>query len=343
MYLEKWGYIIVNGLKRSAKQFRSRYGNMPFKVRFVYVDCFSYSGFYAPENKNGEPSLGSPIIGVKALDAIHKYAEETAGFSPEIFSVLIEQEPRVYRELRSNLNELGYGNRVRETTNFSSLLTNEIALVQGDCLAHIDDLKAFTSQEFSFAFYLLDPYGSKGIPLSMVGPIVSQDRCDVMINFQYLNLERRSGSAINDIPELSEHNRHLDELFGTDAWREIPELYYGELFDKRSVRMEGELVDYYHKRLQDIDDELAIKSIRLRFPDRNRTMFYLFLTTHDPSGALALNEILDKASYREHELRESHTLQVKKGGQVSLFGDEVEDPGKPVIKRPEKNLVADTI
>lgn len=52
-----------------------------------------------------------------------------------------------------------------------------------------------------------------------------------------------------------------------------------------------------------MDKSLVSKLVNLRFGDKERTMFYLFLTTHDPSGALELNRILYEAKYLEYELR----------------------------------------
>lgn len=53
-------------------------------------------------------------------------------------------------------------------------------------------------------------------------------------------------------------------------------------------------------------------------------MFYLFLTTHDPTGALKLNEILDNAKLREFELRQRYRIareleQATDRGQLTLL------------------------
>lgn len=49
--------------------------------------------------------------------------------------------------------------------------------------------------------------------------------------------------------------------------------------------------------------ESAKKDVDLQFPEMKRTIFYLFLTTHDPTGALALNKTLYEAKLFEHEIR----------------------------------------
>lgn len=107
--------------------------------------------------------------------------------------------------------------------------------------------------------------------------------------------------------------------------------------------MEGELIELYQLTLQELDPELALKTIRLLFTDKDRTMFYLLLTTHDPTGALALNEILDNAESREYELREEHKNVVKKQGQLSLFESGMDDPAKPTAKNPDHTHIANLI
>ncbi len=67
--------------------------------------------------------------------------------------------------------------------------------------------------------------------------------------------------------------------------------------------MEQELINYYRDALQSADPDITVKSMKLHFPDRNRAMYYLYLTTHDPSGARQMNKVLSEAWLQEHEFR----------------------------------------
>jgi hypothetical protein len=93
-----------------------------------------------------------------------------------------------------------------------------------------------------------------------------------------------------------------------------------------------------------MDPTIAIKLIALQFPDKARTMFYLFLTTHDPTGALALNEILFKAKLLEYELRyELVYLKQKPKNQLSLL-DPVEFlPINPTLIKPNIETISNEI
>lgn len=71
-------------------------------------------------------------------------------------------------------------------------------------------------------------------------------------------------------------------------------------------------------------------------------MFYLFLTTHDPTGALAINEILDHAELRQYDLREQQRNIKGNLTQISMF-DTIEDPSRPTNERPDNKTIAEEI
>ncbi len=93
--------------------------------------------------------------------------------------------------------------------------------------------------------------------------------------------------------------------------------------------LERELMSCYKESLQEVDKDLTVKSIPMHFPDRERTMYYLYLTTHDPTGALQMNKVLWDASLEEHELRWD-LLQAKKWkNQLLLFDIPAPAPATP--------------
>jgi three-Cys-motif partner protein len=336
-YLRAWGGIILNGLKGPAAKMQSR--GRRLSHHFIYVDCFSFVGRYSGNTEDifleraTGPVLGSPLIGIRALDSLvamaHSYSIDL-----QVNSILIEQDPTLFRGLLDTLSEAGLAHRVRETMDFTSLDTGEIAVVNSDSTQVADKLLAYTRQRFAKSFYLLDPYGPSGVPYDFVHSIVQSEGHDVMINFPYYDLHKKTGS----IHTLS-HQAHIDhwtKAFGTAEWikigQEIEQLRTSRdalldalgmtineaerdpifadskselsLTDKQLTGLiERKLVDLYRTVLLEMDVTLTVKTIRLSFPDRERPMFYLFLTTHDPTGALRLNEILSDARLWEYELR----------------------------------------
>ncbi len=376
-YLKSWGGIILHGLRGEAA--RRRALGQPFSVHFTYVDCFSSWGRFLGEQEDAvagrlrTPVFGSPIIGVQALDSLVDFAAKQ-GISLRTTAILVEKMPAEYQELQRSLSMAGLSARVRATDDFRSLADGQIAVVQADSLVLAPRLIQYTQQSgYRFAFFLLDPYGPTGIPLTFVKDIISAPRHDVMINMPYQDLHKKTGVVTkgNDEPPLQKLVKHYDLMFGSAGWRTIVRRIENEVDDEAwdtymthldtiganssaytLVRdLELELANEYKQALQRTDKTLRVKSIPLHFSDKERTMFHLYLTTHDPSGALAMNEVLWKAGYEENVLRQrlkqakEEARQVSRWGGVqgSLFDEDIQQapikPPRPPIDEIAHHIV----
>lgn len=311
-YLEAWGGIIINGLRKLQKP-----------IHLIYIDCNAYTGRYSGDieaivaNRNTQPIFGTPIIGIQALDSLATWAKNEPKIHLSTNTILIEKNEKVYRELRQSLNMAGMLSRVRETYNFSGLRGGEIALLHDDSLCLAPQLIRYTQADFKFSLFLLDPFGPKGIPYAFVSKIIERPRHDVIINMPYQDLHKKTGMAIKSELKQAESEivKHYDAMFGHTQWRNIVREIAEKAKDREIKEMltlaetreildlEVALMHCYRRALLSVDPKLSVKSIELHFPDRERTMFYLYLTTHDPNGALKMNEILWDAEYQEYELR----------------------------------------
>jgi len=319
-YLDTWGGIIVSGLRNARPRVR----------HFVYVDCFSFVGRYSGEKEDeiqkreSKKVFGSPIIGINALDKLLTHSKKM-GVDIRVNTILVERDKKYFNELRGTLQLAGHKDRVEETTDFFSLKNGQIAVVNSDAIQIVDELLDYTSQPDTWAFYLIDPYGPSGIPYDFVKKIVSKDKHDVMINFIYEDLLRKTGMCLKENPTSSEKQlvEYWTKAFGGEWWKEIARQTLLAEADNRYLReaigeygegivinseqlievKEQKFVSAYRDVLHSMNKSLVIKLVNLRFGDKERTMFYLFLTTHDPSGALELNRILYDAKYLELELR----------------------------------------
>ena len=353
-YIGNWGGIILNGLSNKITD-----------THFVYVDCNSSFGRYEGEEDdlgNYDRKLvayGSPIIGIRSLDKLIQFAQKK-NINLRTNAILIEILSNRYTELKKSLKMAGYENRIKETSDFNSLQNHEIALVCCDATELTDSLIAYTQDENKskkFSIYFLDPYGPKALPLhNYVDAIICQPRHDVIINMPYQDLHKKTGLVVKE--NLSGEEKKLlknyDLMFGNENWRNIVgrlahdaswkenlDLLY-ENNSGTATDLELELVQCYKNTLQTADCELSVKSIGLRFPDRERTMFYLYLTTHDPDGALAMNKVLYDAGYQEHELRwRLWELKTKPPEQPMLFNMPI--PKYKNITRPTIEVVSNHI
>lgn len=359
-YLDTWGGIIVSGLRNAR----------PRPRHFVYVDCFSFIGRYSGEKEDEiqqrevKDVFGSPVIGINALDKLLAHSQKM-GVDIRVSSVLVERDKKVFNGLKETLQLAGYGNRIEETNNFSKLKNGQIAIVNADATQIADELLAYTNQPDTWAFYLVDPYGPSGIPYEFVKKIVSKDKHDVMINFIYEDLLRKTGMCLKENPTSSEKLlvEYWTKAFGGDWWKDIARQTLLAEEDNRYLRealgeygeeivvnpeqlvevKEQKFVSAYRDVLHSMDKSLVTKLVNLRFGDKERTMFYLFLTTHDPSGALELNKILYEAKYLEYELR--YRLNVAKknappANQMFLIPpEEIKVPEYERMPRPKSEEI----
>ena len=366
-YLKKWGWIILNGMSGLAAQRHAQ--GKGFRTRFVYVDCNASCGRYRGETEDQaagrepEPVPGSPIIGVKALDGLVQFAS-SRHITLQTNAILIEEKSWKVEELRESLRQAGVAeNRIVVRNTIGKLTDGQIVIVQGDSTMMVEELNAFTQADrYAYSFFFLDPYGPEGIPLSFVGKIISQPRHDVIINMPYQDLHKKAGWIDKPDSRGRETLKHYNAMFGHSDWQEIVrQLDFDAILQAEAAEAAGrkvvnqakatfakkkelELVQAYWASLQDIDEELAVKKIPLRFQDRERTMFYLYLTTHDPTGALAINELLWDAEYEEDVLRDRFQVakQSKRGTQTSIF-DYVSPTQPDERQRPKIEDVAEGI
>lgn len=373
-YLGAWGGIILSGLSRRAQSYRRT-----INAHFVYVDCFSYIGEYSGDIENiwleqsSENVLGSPFIGIHALDRLVEQAKNYSNVSISANVILIEENKQNFSWLVENLKSEGFESRLKNTINFQNLRPSEIAVVNADSTRLQQELLKFTDQKYTWAFYLLDPYGGKGIPHQFVQSIIEAPRHDVMINFIYYDLAKKAGAAITG-DEVSEkqrkHVEHWTTAFNSSEWIEIKkemedlreardkliealgltkeEAEKDPIFDGLRTKItdvqlrnltERRLVDLYQTTLEKMDSAVVVKSIRLQFPDKDRPMFYLFLTTHNETGALELNKILRDAELWEYELRyirRSIKKQLPPPGQLPLLPPAV--PEVPTLQNSRPTI-----
>ena len=124
---------------------------------------------------------------------------------------------------------------------------------------------------------------------------IAREAFDVTINHRFL-VEVLDGVPLDDMPD--------ETLLSPDEIQQLKELKF---------------MGAYRDLLAKTDSKLTIKLVDLLYPDKERTMFYLYLTTHDPSGALSLNKVLFDAKLLEGNLRSRLKAQRAHPGQLTLF------------------------
>ena len=352
-YLAEWAGVIINGLAKIA-QYRLSQG-LPVTTRLLYVDGFSFTGRYAGDAsaivRQEGPTWGSPLLGIQALDKARQFAQEMYQFPIETAAILVEDDAEDFQELLESLRLAGLSDRVVTNPSTITPLNGQILAIHGNFLKLVDAILRVAERPCTWSFFLLDPYGPKGIPYEMVKRVVAQQHVDAMINQPYQDLYKKQG-ILDSQKEKAVNEallRNYDAMFGTQEWREVrQQVWQNTPEPERGVDLEAELTTFYQQRLRAADPSLAVKKIGLEFPDRERTMFYLFLTTHDPTGALLMNKVLSDAEQQEAQLKwqrqEATVVQkARQMGQMSLYDIGLDPAAPPSDTSPQRVVSIDQL
>jgi three-Cys-motif partner protein len=162
--------------------------------RILFIDGFAGPGEY----ENGEE--GSPVIALKAL------LEHTAKskIKAEVVYVFIESDPKRAEHLEEVIRPL-----------IERLPSNvQVEVSCGACaptLSEILDRLDSAGNALAPAFVMLDPFGVKDTPLTIIARLLRQSQCELFISFMW--------ESINRFMSTLEFEAHLDGLFGTSEWR----------------------------------------------------------------------------------------------------------------------------
>lgn len=334
-YQRDWGGIITNGLR--ARINRSPQIAPHFRARFLYFDGFSYKGKYLPDHESSDPfQIGSPLIGVQALDDIVNTANHERGVPSEGIAVLVEQNPTNFSLLRDTLGEMGYGSRLKIAADVQSLKPGEIGLYSGDAINIAPEFLKLANKTNTFTFALLDPWGPTGIPYEFVKSFVNAPNTDVMVYWPWYDLEKKTGMVTKSVVTSSEQGLidNYDRIFPDNTWQALVEL--SDPWDN----LERELVDEYVRTLREMSRNVFVKLIPLEMQDADRTLYYLFLTTRNPDGALKLNEVLDNAKVSQQALKVYRKAQREsmRSGTAPMFDLAEYDSGLPEITENRRQI-----
>jgi three-Cys-motif partner protein len=257
-----------------------------YRGRVIFLDGFAGPGIY----EEGEP--GSPVVALETL-LDHSYLGRMNDC--EFLFVFNEWDKSRYASLERVINELtqrrgGLPPNIKVglyNKNFTELATDILQQIEGRSLAP------------TFAF--LDPFGYKDTPMGVIQRLLSFNRCELFIYFDFNSAMRFSTSGNVD--------RRFEALFGTDEFKSAPEA--GE---KRKVFLH----DLYQRQLSQVCGFEYVQSFEM-INDKNRTPYYLFYCTRNLKGLATMKEAMWKIA-PTGDYRFSDLL----AGQRILFGDDVD-------------------
>lgn len=225
--------------------------------RVVYIDGFAGPGKYS----NGED--GSPLVVLKVA------RDHTYPMKAELACIFVEDDIERFKHLKNVLDGL------------SPTLPSRIKweAVQGRFDEHLTKtLSVLEAQKKRVAptFVFIDPFGISHTPFEIVSKVLSNSRCEVLVNFmfeeanRFLSLEKLSG--------------HYDKLFGTPEWRRIVGLS-GAPERRRAIH------DLYLKQLKTA--ARYVHSFEM-LNEGNSTDYFLFFATNSIKGLEKMKEAMWK-------------------------------------------------
>jgi three-Cys-motif partner protein len=224
-------------------------------------------GFAGPgEYESGE--IGSPLIALQALLTHPDKAVQNAIRKETIELIFIERDPKRSQHLQQLLEQQkqepdyppGLQPRIIIGT-FVDEMTKQLVIMErqrnrGNAIP---------------TFVFIDPFGYSQTPLNIITRIMSLPMCEVLINFM--------AEEINRFLEVDYRTkeRHYDDLFGTQQWRQIAQQAANPAERRRLQH------DLYSHQLHDVAGAKYVRSFRMR-NKHNTTDYFLFFCTNNSRG-----------------------------------------------------------
>jgi three-Cys-motif partner protein len=173
-----------------------------FGATFKGVDLWYIDGFAGPGEYTNHPE-GSPVA---ALRAAEEALAKPGWQGGDVHCLFIEEDPDRFANLVSKLSTIPEHPRIKRH------------LFDGTFEAGIADLREQVINPFSpsrptFAF--IDPFGIKGLPLSVVKTMLESPMKEVLVN-----LDSDGVGRVYAAGESANHRALLNDLFGDTAWED---------------------------------------------------------------------------------------------------------------------------
>ena len=229
--------------------------------RIQYIDGFSGPGQYL----GGEP--GSPMLALNTV-ASHPYFPKFAQAGKQMDFLFVERDASFYASLRSRVQAREWPDvfKIDVQPGEFELILNEILEQVGRARRQIPPTLLF-----------VDPFGSSGFSMNLLARLGSYERIDMLINFNYLDLNRW-------LPDASKHTT-VDSLYGSSRWR-------------RALDLEGDerkyfLIKEYGQALL----EAGWRSTNFEMiNNNNQTQYYLFFGARHPRGMEVMKQAMRSVS-----------------------------------------------
>ncbi len=231
--------------------------------RITFIDGFAGPGEY----QDNEP--GSPLIALNTLRE-HGHLEKIGA---EIRFIFIEAKSDRAEHLGKLIDTL----RPELPKNvFVDVYHAEFSDQLQSMFRYLDEQELGQDKQFAPTFLMIDPFGVKGVPMSVVTKLLAFRSCEVYVSLMY--------EAINRHLNTPEYEEHMDELFGFPEWRKANEFPVSNA--RRSY-----IHDLYRDRLKSAGARYVT---HFKLYEGNRHVYSIFFGTNHLKGCERMKQAIWK-------------------------------------------------
>jgi three-Cys-motif partner protein len=238
-----------------------------FSATFKRTDLWYIDGFAGPGEYTNYAE-GSPIAALRAAEAA--MANPTGWQGGDVHCLFIEEDPERFGSLISKLSSIPEHARIKRHL-FNGTFEDGVADLRRQVV------NPFRPSKPTFAF--IDPFGIKGLPLSVVKSMLASHMKEVLIN-----LDSDGVGRVYAAGESANHRERLNELFGDSTWED----------ELRGVSVDGRgaaILSMYKRRL---GTKYAF-AFEMQKAEGQLDYHLVFATKH-PTGLEKMKEVMGKFS-----------------------------------------------
>ncbi|NKQ54974.1 three-Cys-motif partner protein TcmP [Amycolatopsis sp. K13G38] len=233
-----------------------------WNARIVFLDGFAGPGIYKGEE------YGSPI---KALDVLLKHTHRDAMANKEFVFLFNEAEQDRYEQLEIVVRDYVAKNQPWPSNVKVSVGSDSFENVAEGILGFLEQQKSNLAPTFAF----VDPFGVKGLPMDLLRRLLSFDRCELFVYFDF--------NTVNRFANAGNIDDRLTELFGTDLFKQARGLTGAE--------RKAFLHDLYQSQLVEVCGFSYVKSFEM-VNSSGHTGYFLFYGTRNIKGLEVMKDVM---------------------------------------------------
>jgi len=254
-----------------------------------YVDGYAGAGIYRdPNNPNNPGEPGSPVLA----------AQETAKLAYNIRCLNIEEDPANFSSLQTETSRFSHVENI--FADFNDVIGTVLDRVRGQP-----------------AFFFLDPFGVKDLPMQgLVEPIAQRrTQTDILLRYATETVRRLVGSYENDPVRGGANEMHVTHWFRGDGWKAIVQN------NAPGIQRDDHLLNYYLQQLVSISggrfSHAAAYPIRTL---QGNIKYHLVFATGNKLGMKLMSEVLYKAEH-DYSAEQAIYQENRRSGQVDMFSE----------------------